>query len=137
MAERQRDDGGDGRWALVAVAGVVGLVFLWIVSGSLTASVGPTLRSAALVYVDEDPSGSGLEYDDGSAEAAAFLGARDSVTVVVPWDMTSADFLRLYHLENNRSAAGALEALGASAPEVWLAEGTRLRFSLTPAEVVR
>lgn len=116
---------------------MVGVAFLWIVSGSLAASVGPGLRSAALVYVDEDPSGSDLEYDDGSAEAAAFLGARDSVTVVIPWNMTSADFLRLYHLENNRSAAGALDAMGASAPEARLPEGTRLRFSLTPAEVAR
>lgn len=127
---------GWGSRAGLLVGGSLFMGLLWVFTGSIARAAGPSLRSAALVYVDEDPAGSRLEFDDGSAEAVSFLGARDSVTAVVPWDMTAGAFLRLYHLENNRSAREALQAVGASAPGALLPEGTRLRFSLTPARVL-
>ena len=127
---------GAGPKVALLVVGPLMVVFLWIVTGAIATSAGPSVRAAALVYADESPAGSRLDYDDGSAEAAAFLGARDSVTAVVPWDMTTRAFLQLYHLENNRSAAEALEAIGSGDPESLLTEGTRLRFSLTPAQVL-
>ncbi|NNF27467.1 MAG: hypothetical protein HKN73_09625 [Gemmatimonadetes bacterium] len=135
MAEAGAERGWGSTWVLL-LGGSLFVALLWVLTGSIAGSAGPSLRSASLVYVDEDPVGSQLEYDDGSAEAASFLGARDSVTAVVPWDMTAQAFLRLYHLENNRSAREALQPAGASAPEALLSEGTRLRFSLTPAQVL-
>ena len=107
---------GTGKAGLL-LGGMVLAALLWVLTGPIAASVGPSVRSIALVYADESPEGSLLEYDDGSNEAASFLGARDSVTVVVPWDMSSRAFLRLYHLENNRSAREALDAIGASTPD--------------------
>ena len=135
MAEARAVRGWGAR-VVPLLGGGLFLALLWILTGSVADSAGPAVRSVALVYSDEDPAGSLLEYDDGSAEAASFLGARDSVTALVPWDMTAQAFLRLYHLENNRSAGEALQAAGASAPDDLLLEGTRLRFSLTPAQVL-
>ena len=124
--------GGRGPWVLLASA--VGLLVLWAVLDSVAEAVGPRLRSGAMVYVETSPLGSEVAFDDGSGEAALFLGARDSVSVVTPWEMTVDELLRLYHLENNASAREVIsETVGASDPSDRIPPGTRLRFALTPA----
>lgn len=137
------DAGTDGRpsgaprWIAAALALAL-IVLLWVVLDAVAGAVGPGIRAAALVHTDQRAAGSRVTFDDASREAAAFLGDRDSVTVVVPWDMTFDDLLRLYHLENNASARQSLiDAVGGSpAPGDAVAEGTRIRFALTPSGAV-
>ena len=132
--ESRRDAGVVGRGPWMLFGSAVGLMVLWAVLDSVAGAVGPGLRSGAMVYVETGARGSEVAFDDGSSEAALFLGARDSVSVVTPWEMTVDELLRLYHLENNASAREALsETVGASGPDDRVPSGTRLRFALTPA----
>lgn len=118
------------RW--VPVAAVVGTLVL-----ALAARVGGGLRSAVLLDLDVAPPSRALQLSDASPLADRFFALRDSVTAPVPWTMTRARFLSLYHLENNRSARAALSTqLGASAPDDVLPEGGSVTFLLTAGEVV-
>lgn len=123
--------GRGGRWlepmagALVVAVGV--LLFL-----GLASLLGPSIRRAVLVEVDVSPAGSEPAFTDAPVEAARFFADRDSVTVRIPWDMTVADFLGLYHLETNPSAREALRAqLGAVADADVLREGDQVTVTLT------
>lgn len=99
-------------------------------------SVGAGVRTAGMVVTDTDPAGSMVAFDDASARAAAFLAERDSVEVVAPWTLPARDLLRIYHLENNRSARAALlEQLGIAELDAVVPEGTALSLVLTPARL--
>lgn len=101
---------------------------------ALARSVGPGVRAAGMVVTAADPAGSTVAFDDASAQASAFLAERDSVEVVAPWTMPARDLLRIYHLENNRSARTALlEQLGIVKLDAVVPEGTALSLALTPA----
>lgn len=108
-----------------------------VVSG-LAALLGEPVRRAAILSLDESPPTEALRLADDSPEAAAFFMERDSVEVVVPWDMTVAELLALYHLDNNASARAALEAdLGVTESEDLVHEGDAFSFVLTVREDVR
>jgi hypothetical protein len=110
---------------MVLVIGVV--LFL-----GLASLLGAGIRRAVLINVDVSPAGSEPAFTDAPEEAARFFADRDSVTVRIPWDMTVADFLGLYHLETNPSARAALRnQLGAVADSDILREGDRVTVNLT------
>ena len=89
-----------------------------------------------MVTTDVGAAGSIVVFDDASETAAMFLAGRDSVEVVVPWRMTAAGFLRLYHLGNNLSARRALqERLGVTDLNTFLAPGDVISFVLTPERI--
>jgi hypothetical protein len=123
---------------LAVALGLALAALLWVVLDAVAGAAGPGLRAAAMVHTDTRAAGSRVTFDDASREAAAFLGDRDSVSVVVPWDMTLDELLRLYHLENNASARQSLvDAVGGPlAPGDRVPEGTRIRFALTPSGAV-
>ena len=84
-----------------------------LVALGLASLVGPKTRSALLIEVETVPR-SDLSFRDSPAEATRFFAVRDTVTVVVPRDMTVGAFLALYHLETSAPARAALsEQLGA------------------------
>ena len=102
------------------------------------AALGEPVRRAALLSLDEEPPADPLPLSDTAPEAAAFFLERDSVTVRVPWDMTVAELLTLYHLENNASARQALrDRFGAVEATDRLVEGAELSFVLTAREDLR
>ena len=108
-------------------------VLLGVVTAlGVAALLGEGFREAVLIEVETSPVGAEPTYSDAPREAARFFADRDTVSVVVPRDMTVADFLALYHLENNRAAADALrDQLGAAAPGDLLREGDRVTLPLT------
>jgi hypothetical protein len=92
---------------------------------------GDSAREGALVLADAPIPEDGLTYTD-APDAGRFFDARDTVTVTVPWPMTAAEFLSIYHLENNADARQALrEQLGAESDAHPLAAGARVTFHLT------
>lgn len=118
---------------LLRVAGVVLTAALAVATAlGVAALLGEGFRGAVLVEVETGPAGSLPAYSDVPAEATRFFADRDTVAVRVPRDMTVADFLALYHLENNRAAREALrDQLGAAAPSDRLREGDRVTLPLT------
>jgi hypothetical protein len=60
------------------------------------------------------------------------------VTVAVPWSMTVAEFLALYHLENNADARRALrDQLAAGTDADRLEAGAAVSFRLTERSPAR
>ena len=101
------------------------------------AAIGEPVRRAALLSLDDEPPVESLPLSDTSPEASSFFLERDSVTLRVPWDMTVAELLTLYHLENNTSARQALrDRFGAVEAGDRLQEGSELSFVLTAREDV-
>lgn len=118
---------------LLRVVGVLAALALGLVTALGVATLlGEDFREALLVEIDTDPAGAELAYSDAPREAARFFEDRDTVSVRVARDMTVADFLELYHLQNSAAARDALrEQLGAVAPEDLLREGDRVTLPLT------
>ena len=118
------------RGAVIALASATALLTVLTVARAL----GPGVRAAGMVVTETGPAGSMVAFDDASPRASAFLAERDSVEVVAPWSMSARDLLRIYHLENNRSARTALlEQLGIAELDAVVPEGTTLSLVLTPA----
>ncbi|HEX9885001.1 MAG TPA: hypothetical protein VGA70_00860 [Longimicrobiales bacterium] len=122
---------GAGRWLRPLAIGLVGALGI-LLSLAFASLLGPRVRRAVLVEVDVSPVGSEPAFTDAPGEAARFFADRDSVTVRIPWDMTVADFLGLYHLETNPSAREALRTqIGAVADADVLREGDEVTLTLT------
>lgn len=102
------------------------------------ALVGEPLRRAAILHLDDAPPSRPVPLSDATPAAATFFLERDSVTVVVPWDMSVRELLGLYHLDNNVSARDALETqLGVARGDDRVREGQVFSFVLTVREDVR
>lgn len=98
----------------------------------LAALLGEGFREAVLVEVEVDPASSEPAWSDAPMEAARFFAERDTLTVVVPRDMTLARFLALHHLETHSGAREAIrEQLGLSESSDLLREGDRVTLPLT------
>lgn len=98
----------------------------------LAALLGEGFREAVLVEVEVDPTASEPTWSDAPMEAARFFAQRDTLTVVVPRDMTLARFLALHHLETHTGAREAIrEQLGLTEPSDLLREGDRVTLPLT------
>ena len=97
----------------------------------LTDELSERVRAAVLIADRSAAPSAALRYTD-APQSAAFFEGRDSATVRVPWDMTVAEFLSLYHLENNASARASLEReLGAIEADDVLREGDEITIRLT------
>ena len=122
---------GAGRAARLATFGFV-LAAGLLVSLGMASLLGSTVRKAVLIELDTSPVGSEPSLSDAPDEAARFFADRDTVLVRIPWDMTVADFLGLYHLETNPRARAALrDQLGASSDADVLREGDAVSLTLT------
>jgi hypothetical protein len=111
-------------WAAVALAALT-------LALGLAALIGGSARGGALVLADAPLPEVGLTYSD-APDAGRFFDVRDTVTVTIPWPMTAAEFLSVYHLENNEDARRALrEQLGAVTDAHPLARGDEVTFHLT------
>jgi hypothetical protein len=98
----------------------------------VAALLGEGFREAVLIEVETSPVGAVPSYSDAPREAARFFAQRDTLTVQVRRDMRVADFLALYHLENNEAARAALrDQLGATSASDLLREGDRVTLPLT------
>lgn len=76
-----------------------------------------------------------VETDDlplvgGDPHAPDWMRERGRVEVRVPWEMTRAAFLDLYHLRNRRAALEALRERGVERPDDVLEPGFTLRLPL-------
>lgn len=110
--------------ALTIALGLASLAGAWTRSGLLVPEEAP-LPETALTYTD-------------APDAGRFFDTRDTVTVTVPWPMTVAEFLALYHLENNAGARQALrEQLAVRSDADPLERGAQLSFHLTERREVR
>lgn len=119
------------RRALIVLAAVAVAAAALSVALGLSRVVGAPLRGSTLVMQEQTPPDIALNYTDAPA-AGAFFDARDTATVRVPWDMTVAEFLSFYHLQNNPDARRALrEQLDAAEDADRLAEGAEVTFHLT------
>jgi hypothetical protein len=117
-------------------AALIGLAVLVLAVGAtlalgVAALLGERVRAAALIADRSAAPSAALRYTD-APQSAAFFEGRDSATVRVPWEMTVAEFLSLYHLENNASARASLEReLGAVELDDVLREGDEITIRLT------
>ena len=113
-------------------------VLVAVVVFGVAALLGEPVRRAAILSLDDAPPNEPLRLSDASPEAAAFFLERDSVEVIVPWDMTVSELLALYHLDNNASARKALEEqLGATEGTDPVRQGDAFSFVLTAREDLR
>lgn len=123
-----------GRRARIAVLGfawAAALLAALTVALGVSRLFGDAARDGALVLAEAPIPEDGPTYTD-AADAGRFFEARDTVTVTVPWPMTAAELLSLYHLENNVDARRALrEQLGAESDEHPLSAGAEVTFHLT------
>lgn len=115
-----------------ALAALLACGLLGLAVPGLAALLGEDFREAVLVEVETDPGPSEPAWSDAPMEAARFFSERDTMTVVVPRDMTLARFLALHHLETHTGAREAIrEQLGLSEPSDLLREGDRVTLPLT------
>lgn len=130
------DDSGSKRASSGWITRVAAFAFL-ITVGLLTSLgmaslLGGAVRRAVLVELETSPVGAEPALSDAPEEAARFFSERDTVRVLVPWDMNVSEFLGLYHLETNPSARAALrDQLGASSDADILREGDEVSLTLT------
>lgn len=121
--------------ALRALLPLLGIGLAIAVSLGLARTFGEGFRRTAMIEVRTGPAGSRPDFSDEASEAPAFFAARDTARIVVPWDMTVAELLALYHLEGNVGAWRALrEQLNRTRLDERLTKGDELRIPLTPPE---
>jgi hypothetical protein len=119
------------RIAVLAIAWSAAVLAALTVALGVSRLFGEAAREGALVLAEAPIPGDGLTFSD-APDAGRFFDARDTVTVTVPWPMTAAEFLSVYHLENNADARRALrEQLGAESDAHPLAAGAAVTFHLT------
>lgn len=119
------------RIVVLALAWVAAALAALTIALGVSRLAGATARDGALVLAEAPLPEDGLTYSD-APDAGRFFDARDTVTVSVPWPMTVAEFLSVYHLENNADARRALrEQLGAESDAHPLARGAEVTFHLT------
>ncbi len=124
-----------GGWrALRALAALLLLASALAAVHGVARTIGPSLRRTALIAHETSPAASIVDFDDAAEEAGAFLTARDTVLVVVPWTMRARDLIRLYHLEDGPAVREALaRQLGAQDLDHVVQAGARVSLALTPA----
>ncbi len=121
------------RSLLRILAPLLVLVALLVATGSLARVLGPPIRRAAVIAHETTPAGSVVAFDDATPQAGAFLAARDTVVVVVPWTMRARDLVRLYHLDDGPSLRRALATqLSVHDLDDILEAGSRVSLTLTP-----
>jgi hypothetical protein len=125
------------RSIVVALAWTGAVLAALTVAFGLASLAGEPVRASALVATDAPLPDAALTYAD-APDAGRFFDARDTVTVTVPWNMTVAEFLALYHMENNADARRALREQHAADGEAdRLEAGTEVSFHLTERSPAR